>query len=128
LSATHPFVQETIMRCLVAVVLCLFLGGCAALGGGELAAFREVSESSSEREQREHPSGIYQRAQARRSVGGAVPHDALVQAWQQKEQMLMVDDLGAPVQWQWLGPGNIGGRLRAVLIDPSNPQRIWVGA
>jgi photosystem II stability/assembly factor-like uncharacterized protein len=42
--------------------------------------------------------------------------------------MAMTDALGAPVQWTWLGPGNIGGRLRAVLIDPSNPARIWVGS
>ncbi len=81
-----------------------------------------------EREEHKHPSGIYQRAQARRGAAGNVPHDALMSAWQRKEQMAMVDDLGAPVSWTWLGPGNIGGRLRAVLIDPGNPQRMWVGS
>ena len=30
--------------------------------------------------------------------------------------------------WSFLGPGNIGGRLRAVLIDPRDPNRIIVGA
>jgi photosystem II stability/assembly factor-like uncharacterized protein len=30
--------------------------------------------------------------------------------------------------WQELGPGNIGGRLRAIAIDPRNPARIFVGA
>ena len=30
--------------------------------------------------------------------------------------------------WTSLGPGNVGGRLRAVLIDPRDPNRILVGA
>ncbi|MEO6596681.1 MAG: hypothetical protein ABIP94_18190, partial [Planctomycetota bacterium] len=70
---------------------------------------------------------MHQRAQARRGEHG-MPHDALVRAWQQKEAMSMGDDLGAPVSWTWLGPGNVGGRLRAVLFDPANTQRIWVGS
>jgi photosystem II stability/assembly factor-like uncharacterized protein len=27
--------------------------------------------------------------------------------------------------WHWLGPGNIGGRVRGIVIDPSDPSRIW---
>ena len=30
--------------------------------------------------------------------------------------------------WQELGPGNIGGRLRTIAIDPRNTSRILVGA
>ncbi|MBL8515379.1 MAG: hypothetical protein JNM76_00305 [Betaproteobacteria bacterium] len=30
--------------------------------------------------------------------------------------------------WQELGPGNIGGRLRTIAIDPRNASRIFVGA
>lgn len=29
--------------------------------------------------------------------------------------------------WEWLGPGNIGGRVRALVIDPGNPNRMWAG-
>ncbi len=29
--------------------------------------------------------------------------------------------------WEWLGPGNIGGRIRALVIHPSNPNRMWIG-
>ena len=29
--------------------------------------------------------------------------------------------------WNWLGPGNVGGRVRALVIDPANPQRMWLG-
>ena len=31
-------------------------------------------------------------------------------------------------QWQWQGPGNIGGRVRALLIHPDNSQKIWAGS
>ena len=30
----------------------------------------------------------------------------------------------ATTRWQWLGPGNIGGRTRAVVIHPTSPQRM----
>jgi hypothetical protein len=29
--------------------------------------------------------------------------------------------------WEWLGPGNIGGRIRAVAIHPTTPDIMWVG-
>ena len=29
--------------------------------------------------------------------------------------------------WEWLGPGNIGGRIRAVAIHPTTPAIMWVG-
>jgi outer membrane protein assembly factor BamB len=30
--------------------------------------------------------------------------------------------------WKSLGPGNIGGRIRSILIDPANPQKIYIGS
>jgi photosystem II stability/assembly factor-like uncharacterized protein len=30
--------------------------------------------------------------------------------------------------WQSLGPGNVGGRIRSILINPSNAQNIYVGS
>ena len=30
--------------------------------------------------------------------------------------------------WKWLGPGNIGGRTRAIVIHPTNPRIMWVAA
>lgn len=32
-----------------------------------------------------------------------------------------------PDSWTWLGPGNIGGRVRSLLIHPSNPNLMWTG-
>ena len=30
--------------------------------------------------------------------------------------------------WTWLGPGNIGGRTRSLLIHPRQPNVLWAGA
>jgi len=30
----------------------------------------------------------------------------------------------ATTRWQWLGPGNVGGRTRAIVIHPTSPQRM----
>jgi len=30
--------------------------------------------------------------------------------------------------WQWLGPGNIGGRVRAILTHPDQPNTLWAGS
>lgn len=34
----------------------------------------------------------------------------------------------APGDWTWLGPGNIGGRIRSIVIDPVNPNNMLVGS
>jgi len=33
-----------------------------------------------------------------------------------------------PSDWRWVGPGNVGGRIRAIAIHPTNASRIWVGS
>jgi hypothetical protein len=30
--------------------------------------------------------------------------------------------------WDWLGPDNIGGRTRSIIIDPTDAQRMWAGS
>ena len=30
--------------------------------------------------------------------------------------------------WEWLGPGNIGGRVRALVIHPTDPNTMWLGS
>jgi photosystem II stability/assembly factor-like uncharacterized protein len=34
----------------------------------------------------------------------------------------------SPQQWEWLGPGNVGGRTRSILLHPSEPQKLWAGS
>lgn len=35
---------------------------------------------------------------------------------------------GAALSWSSVGPGNIGGRIRAIAINPANPQQILIGS
>ncbi len=37
------------------------------------------------------------------------------------------DAPGGITAWDWLGPGNIGGRTRALAIDPTNPLVMYAG-
>ena len=34
----------------------------------------------------------------------------------------------APQKWRWLGPGNIGGRIRALAISPASPSTMFAGS
>ena len=33
-----------------------------------------------------------------------------------------------PTSWTWKGPGNIGGRIRTMVIHPTQTNRLWVGS
>ncbi len=81
-----------------------------------------------------------------RDENGKIPPNALINAVQQKQQMQFnaqawpgragagpssrVQSLTAGIDsgsWTWLGPGNIGGRIRSILIHPSNVNVMWIG-
>jgi hypothetical protein len=48
---------------------------------------------------------------------------------QNGEQSPQADAAGiAPDSWTWLGPGNVGGRIRSIVIHPTNPNTMWVGS
>ncbi|MER7830399.1 hypothetical protein [Streptomyces sp. NPDC095602] len=34
----------------------------------------------------------------------------------------------AMTAWEWLGPGNIGGRTRGLVVDPDDPDRMWAAS
>ena len=40
----------------------------------------------------------------------------------------LVDAKNIPGTWTPLGPGNVGGRTRAILIHPTTPTTMWAGA
>ncbi|MCG3130821.1 MAG: hypothetical protein FLDDKLPJ_01594 [Phycisphaerae bacterium] len=84
----------------------------------------------------EHPwDAAYTRYYQRVSEDGEIPHDALMSAHRQREALLAaqgeqgVADAGiSRARWTWLGPGNIGGRIRPILIHPTDHNLIWVGS
>ena len=101
-------------------------------------------EEEEERKQDEPDKAAEWRLQAMVDEKGRIPDGALVRAWNQAKQM-PVDAQAWPVEsssaspidpiaginpsgWTWLGPGNIGGRLRSIVIHPTDPQTIWVGS
>lgn len=85
---------------------------------------------------------------------GRIPDNALIKAWERarhmpidarvwpkvgrnQETIRRIDDDGdrdpniagiQPTGWTWLGPGNIGGRIRSILIHPTNPDVMWIGS
>ncbi|HRF58523.1 MAG TPA: hypothetical protein PLH94_01260 [Fimbriimonadaceae bacterium] len=73
-----------------------------------------------------------QRWQARLSADGTLPERALSRALAQRATLIGKQETGeVGVQfspWQWLGPANIGGRIRSIAIEPNNPTTMYVGA
>lgn len=75
------------------------------------------------------------RNQQRLSEDGTIPHGALLAAKAQLDEALLYH-YGPGVQmagvvrpnWVWLGPGNIGGRIREILIHPTNHNTMYAGA
>lgn len=75
------------------------------------------------------------RFEVRVNEQGEIPFNALVRA---KESLDLRRQLlkGTPRAtmdagiggWEWLGPGNIGGRIRSIVIHPSNPNTVYIGA
>lgn len=82
---------------------------------------------------------------------GQIPEGALIRALNQRRAMgidpaswaftrrppklgrngLIEDDLTAgiePGSWTGIGPGNIGGRVRAIVIHPTIPTTMWTGS
>ena len=66
---------------------------------------------------------------------GVIPAGALLAASQQVRQMRAASAANpppaaglAPGGWQWIGPGNIGGRVRSIVIHPTEPNRMWAGS
>ena len=72
---------------------------------------------------------------------GYIPPDGLKKAKEHIEKMKkaqetlrgkqngLIQEAGVfPESWSWLGPGNIGGRIRSILIHPTNANKMWVGS
>lgn len=105
----------------LAALLCL-VGGCTPFSPGESEKEAPTFALHSART----------RYQARLSEGGVMPDNALMRAKSQRDAMLAAaseQDAGVfPGSWTWIGPGNIGGRLRSVIIHPTQTSTMWVGS
>ncbi len=60
---------------------------------------------------------------------GSIPINALLNAKKHIKNMPSYKSKDAGLwEWEWLGPGNIGGRIRSILCDPDDPNTIWIGS
>jgi len=102
----------------------------------------ETSESEKPRADKPYEAQRFRNMQLM-DENGEIPLDGLQNARDQMDLMrsrqtriakaagkpegLEVAGIG-PGGWTWLGPGNIGGRIRSMVIDPTNPNNIFVGS
>ncbi|MBI1890503.1 MAG: hypothetical protein HYS18_07655 [Burkholderiales bacterium] len=73
-----------------------------------------------------------------KSDNGIVKPNGLWDAFLQRKQKLLAQlQASGPVlkaagissnQWTALGPGNIGGRVRSIVVHPTNPSKLWAGS
>ncbi len=68
------------------------------------------------------------RYQQRLDADGTMPADYLMRAVEAKKQVSMRGGPKSPLSWSYLGPKNFGGRIRAVVLHPTNFNVMWVGS
>jgi hypothetical protein len=65
---------------------------------------------------------------------GSIPSGAKQRAYQQLQKMRASNlsskagGISGPGTWTALGPGNLGGRIRSIVLHPADPNTIWVGS
>lgn len=66
------------------------------------------------------------------SEDGSWPENAVMRAKAQRDALLAAQsgrNAGVSIaSWSWLGPGRVGGRLRSIVVHPTQPNTIWVGS
>jgi photosystem II stability/assembly factor-like uncharacterized protein len=83
----------------------------------------------------DHPGeAVAFRLLQQRDENGNIPTDGLIRAAEQLHAMQRAQadrQEAAGISrnnWTWIGPGNIGGRVRAILVHPSNPNIMFAGS
>jgi hypothetical protein len=75
------------------------------------------------------PGEAAEHYQARRQTNGADPHALYRAAREQMAAMAPLSKGTTPIgSWTFLGPGNIGGRTRVLVLDPDQPNVMYAAA
>lgn len=113
------------------------LGARAALVVGTLSIVAlwglQGTDRTAEGEQTKHERTgaaelLRERYRQRAGEDGTIPMDALVRAKEQIDAMRMRQADAGIWSWTWLGPGNIGGRIRSILPHPTIAGRTFIGS
>lgn len=68
------------------------------------------------------------RRMSREDANGNIPMDGLIKAKEHINKMASQSKDAGLWEWEWLEPSNIGGRIRTLLPDPNNSNKIWIGS
>ncbi len=68
------------------------------------------------------------RRRSRADKNGNIPMAGLIKAKKHIAQMRGASRDAGLWEWDWLGPSNIGGRIRTILPNPSNASVLWLGS
>jgi photosystem II stability/assembly factor-like uncharacterized protein len=106
--------------------------GLSAGGEGEEGEGREGKNDFEALEETNGDAALRFRHSQQVDEKGEIPNNAFINAAAHVDTMR---PLAAPKiagitnqSWSWLGPGNIGGRIRSILIDPTAPDTMWIGS
>ncbi|MBS1705196.1 MAG: hypothetical protein JST40_04935 [Armatimonadetes bacterium] len=114
-----------------------FLLAVAIVGGAVVyKAETSISGVSAEKHESEEaepdsPDKAYAwRRLAWLSEDGTIPHNAYWNAMDQRAEIVgnSARDLNTGIPWVFRGPGNVGGRTRSLVIDPTNRNHLIAGA
>ncbi|HRE10468.1 MAG TPA: hypothetical protein PLN22_06590, partial [Ignavibacteria bacterium] len=59
---------------------------------------------------------------------GDIPYEKFYAAMEEKKVMEQMDNPTSGLNWISKGPYNVGGRITAIAVNPSNPDIIIIGA
>ena len=123
--------------------------GLLALGFYPSSSALAPTQQPAVREEQEDPGARARWERLRlQDEHGRIPPNGLIRAYEQKKAMRFrpeawgeflqagattqgIEPENAGIQpsiWTWIGPGNIGGRLRSIIIHPTSPNTMWVGS
>ncbi len=130
--------NRQIFACVIVAFLCV--SGLIAYSVLKHAVSQEEQESEQE-EQTRRQEGLTFRRLSLQDENGVIDPNGLrkarqhiaemkkVQKVRQSKRQGQLEEAGiAPDSWTWLGPGNIGGRIRSISINPGDANDMLVGS
>lgn len=89
---------------------------------------QKINTQNKKNDKATHAAEYYAyRRLSRANENGHIPMDGLLLAKQHIQDMSSARDAGL-WEWEWLGPSNIGGRIRTILPNPDNSNILWIGS
>lgn len=97
-------------------------------GGKDEAVYTPRSQKLEVKDEAKGAAAWLHALRANQTTGEVDPQDVLAarSAIEQKRSSFKTSALN--LQWQEMGPMNIGGRTRTLFIDPDNPSTIFTGS